>query len=149
MDTLLDLTFRNRLLRMPAPEPVPWGNKRRAGMLTFDLVPRQLASVEDRLMSGVPVTLLPGDAAPSRLLDAGWAEDEVNAFFEETGQLFWPHPAEADNFAVSQRNYWLKENPEVNPHEAGQLARQLVAMIASRYRARSGVVAGQLKPTAS
>jgi hypothetical protein len=127
MDSLLDLTFRNRLLRMPAPEPAPWDKKKRAGMLTFDLVPRQLASVEDRLMSGVPVTLLPGNAAPSRLLDAGWAEDEVNAFFEETGQLFWPAPLEVDDVVTGVRKDLEEKHPEENPFRLGGIARGIVA----------------------
>jgi len=127
MDTLLDLTFRNRLLKMPVSEPSPWEKKRRAGMLTLDLVPRQLASVEDRLMSGMPVTLLPGNAAPPRLLDDGWAEDEVNAFFEETGQLFWPDPMEVDQVVAELRAQLQEEQPEENPFELGNKARFIAA----------------------
>jgi hypothetical protein len=81
--SLLDLTYRNPLLRMPTG-----GRSNRA--LVLDLPPGGAAAVEDRLMGGQSIRIVPATAAPSAMRSESADATRYVAHLRDRGEVYLP-----------------------------------------------------------
>ncbi|MEO6122793.1 MAG: DUF4011 domain-containing protein [Ilumatobacteraceae bacterium] len=117
LKSLLDLSFANPLIDLRPGK----------SSFRFELPPGMLDAVEDRLMQGGNIELLPASRVPARVLDADDLGAALLRDFTANGQLYSPDVATLEPAIDTAKRAALAADPTLPPARAQRAAEDQIA----------------------